>query len=76
MISEPDTERCASEEAESQRGWTQGSVLIRMLGSKGRWIGDPTSIGERTSTWTVRGSHSPRCVLKNLRGSQERKAQR
>ena len=31
MVSELDTRRCASEEAEPQRGWTRGGVLAKML---------------------------------------------
>ena len=34
MVSEPDTGWCASKEAKSWRGWTWGSVSIRMLGSE------------------------------------------
>ena len=46
MVSEPNTERCASEETEPQRGWTRGDVPARTMGPVRRWIGGPTSIGE------------------------------
>ena len=46
MVSESDTGRCASEEAELQRGWTRGGVPARTLGSEGGWMRGPTSTGE------------------------------
>ena len=45
----PNTKRCASEEAEPQRGWTWGSVLTRTLGFEEGRLGGPTSIREGKS---------------------------
>ena len=39
MVSEPDTGRCASEEIESQRGWTRDGVPARMLTPEGGGLG-------------------------------------
>ena len=39
MVSKRNTGWCASEEAEPQREWTQGSVPSRTLGPEGEWIG-------------------------------------
>ena len=38
MVSEPDTGRWASEEAEPRRGWTQSGVPTRTQGLKGMGI--------------------------------------
>ena len=38
IVSEPDTGRCASEDAGPQRGWTLGDVLARTLSPEGGWI--------------------------------------
>ena len=35
MVSEPDIGQCASEEAESRRGWTEGGMLTKTLGLEG-----------------------------------------
>ena len=38
--------RCAIEEAEPRKGWTQGVVLARTLGLEGGRLGGPTAIVE------------------------------
>ena len=49
MVSEPNTRRCASEEAELRRGWTRGGVPARMLASKGGGLGVPHQLEKGTS---------------------------
>ena len=59
MVSEPDTGRCVSEEAELRRGWTRDGVPARMLSLEGEWIGGPTSIEEgnecQRGCWVEKG---------------------
>ena len=38
MVSEPDTERCASEEIKPRRGWTQRGMPARTLGPQKGWV--------------------------------------
>ena len=47
IVSEPNTERCASEEADPRRGLDTRRCASKDAGPKRGWIGDPTSIGER-----------------------------
>ena len=49
MVLEPDTGRCASEEAKLQRGWTRGGALKRKLGPIGGGLGVPHRLEKGTS---------------------------
>ena len=57
MVSEPDTERCASKEVESRRGGDTRWYASKDARSRRGWIGDPTSIegNEYREYWTPEG---------------------
>ena len=46
MVLEPDTGRCASEEAEPRRGVDTRWCASKDVGPRRGWIGDPASVGE------------------------------
>ena len=50
MVSEPNTRRCASEEAEPRMRWTRGGVPARTLGPEGGGSGVPHRLEEGMST--------------------------
>ena len=78
MISKPDIRRCGSEEAESRRGWTRGSVPTRMLGLEGGGLWDLTLVGEENEAFFIRVLKPlpSKHILKTLSESSKGKAQR
>ena len=49
MVSEPDTEQCANEEAKPRKGWTQSDVPARTVGPRrGVDCENPHRLGRRT----------------------------